>query len=166
MSPRPYDPFPSTPAGDFVDSSEAIRLLETPSWSAMARIECPEALRRATRALCDSNIRNRVFAPALRRALGPGHRRLTPHSLRHTFASLHLSRGTNLLRVQQQGGWTSPQVLLDTYTHFMPSEVRGFADALTALYGTKLWRRLSVRWLPQTKTEAATTSYRGTPGRI
>ena len=66
--------------------------------------------------------------------------RITPHSLRHTFASLHLSTGTNQLWVQRQGGWKSLSVLLDTYAHFMPSELsgRGFADALTALDGPKL----------------------------
>ena len=31
---------------------------------------------------------------------GPG-RRVTPHMLRHTFASLHLARGTNLKWVQE-----------------------------------------------------------------
>ena len=83
-----------------------------------------------------NNFRNRVFGQVVRKALG-ANRRVTPHTLRHTFASLHLSRGTNLLWVQQQGGWTSAKTLLDTYAHFLPSEVAGFADALTALYGTK-----------------------------
>ncbi len=70
-------------------------------------------------------------------------KRITPHSLRHTFASLHLSTGTNQLWVQRQGGWKSLSVLLDTYAHFMPSELsgRGFADALTALDGPKLPKR-------------------------
>src|SRR5262249_51041378 len=65
-----------------------------------------------------SNFRDRVFRRAVQKTLGRG-RRFTPHGLRHTFASLHLSRGTNLLWVQQQGGWTSPAVLLSTYAHFL-----------------------------------------------
>ena len=28
-------------------------------------------------------------------------------------------------------------VLLNFYAHFLPTEIGGFADALTALYGTK-----------------------------
>jgi len=84
-----------------------------------------------------SNFR-RTFERVTRRALGEAHRRVTPHTLRHTFASLHLARGTNLLWVQQQGGWLSPHVLLTTYAHFVPSELRGFADALsTAPDGTR-----------------------------
>ncbi len=79
------------------------------------------------------NFRRRVFNPLVRQALGRDNpKRITVHSLRHTFASLHLSRGTNLLWVRQMGGWRSTQVLLDTYTHFVPTELlgMGFADAL------------------------------------
>ena len=42
---------------------------------------------------------------------------------------------TNLLGVQNMGGWQSPQVMLDTYTHFLPPELSGFAD-LAALNDT------------------------------
>ena len=78
-----------------------------------------------------TNFRRRAFDPIVRKVLGK-HRRFTPHGLRHTFASIHLSRGTNLLWVQRQGGWTSPAVLLATYAHFIPTEVTGYADALAA----------------------------------
>lgn len=50
---------------------------------------------------------------------------------------IHLSRETNLLWVQQQGGWTSPAVLLSTYAHFVPTEIGGYADVLAAPDGTK-----------------------------
>ena len=80
--------------------------------------------------------RRRVFADISRKVLGRG-RTVTPHALRHTYASIHLSRGTNLLWVQRQGGWQSPTVLLSTYAHFLPSELSGFADVLTARNGTK-----------------------------
>ncbi len=53
----------------------------------------------------------------------------------NTFASLHLARGTNLLWVQQAGGWESAKMLLDVYGHYMPTESAGFADALTDLDG-------------------------------
>jgi hypothetical protein len=47
-----------------------------------------------------------------------------------------MARGTPLKWVQDQGGWTTAKLLLDSYGHFMPSEHRGFSDALsTALAG-------------------------------
>ena len=58
-------------------------------------------------------------------------RQFTPHGLRHTFASLHLARGTNLKCVQDMGGWASAKLLLDLYGHFLPTETTGFADALS-----------------------------------
>ncbi len=42
-----------------------------------------------------------------------------PHALRHTFASILLSRGAPLLYVQKVGGWKSPQTLLDTYAKWI-----------------------------------------------
>jgi integrase len=41
------------------------------------------------------DFRGRVFVPLVRRVLGRS-RRFTPHSIRHTFARLHLARATNL----------------------------------------------------------------------
>jgi integrase len=58
------------------------------------------------------NFRARVFDRIVRSALGP-HRRFTPHGLRHTFATLHLVRGTPIKWVQAQGGWASAKRLLD-----------------------------------------------------
>ena len=75
--------------------------------------------------------RSRVFSKLVKQVLGPG-RRYSPHCLRHTWASLHLARGTPIKWVQVQGGWTTAKVLLDTYGHFMPDEMRGFADAISA----------------------------------
>ncbi len=43
-----------------------------------------------------------------------------------------MARGTPLKWIQEQGGWTTAKVLLDTYGHFMPTEARGFADVLAA----------------------------------
>jgi integrase len=45
-----------------------------------------------------------------------------PHALRHSFASILLSRGANLLAIQKAGGWRSAQVLLQTYAHYMPDQ--------------------------------------------
>ena len=41
-----------------------------------------------------------------------------------------MARGTNLKWLQAQGGWASAKMLLDVYGHFLPTESRGFADAL------------------------------------
>jgi hypothetical protein len=35
------------------------------------------------------------------------------------------------------GGWRSAVVMLDTYAHFLPQELAGFADALSAPDGPK-----------------------------
>ena len=75
------------------------------------------------------NFRRRVFDRIARKALGQG-RRFTPHGFRHTFASLHLARGTNLKWIQNQGGWSSAKVLLDWYGHYIQTETTGYADAL------------------------------------
>ena len=80
--------------------------------------------------LLDAYFRNKVFNPVVREALG-SERHHRPHDLRHTWATLHLSRGTPLKWIQAQGGWTTAKVLLDTYGHWLPTESRGFADALT-----------------------------------
>ncbi len=58
-------------------------------------------------------------------------RRVTPHSLRHSWATLHLSRGTPIERVRKMGGWSSAKMLLDVYGHFLPREMRGFSNTLT-----------------------------------
>ena len=79
------------------------------------------------------NFRARAFRRIVSSALGPD-RNFSPHGLRHTFASLHLARGTNLKWIQAMGGWASAKLLLDLYGHFLPTETTGFADALD---GTK-----------------------------
>ena len=55
---------------------------------------------------------------------------MTPHDLRHTWGSRHLAAGTPIKWIQERGGWTTAKVLLDVYGHFMPTDVRGFADAI------------------------------------
>ena len=45
-----------------------------------------------------------------------------PHALRHSFASILLSRGANPLYVQKQGGWRSATVLFQTYARYMADQ--------------------------------------------
>jgi len=75
------------------------------------------------------NFRSRVFRKLVERVLGKG-RDFTPHGLRHTFASLHLARGTNLKWIQAMGGWASARLLLDLYGQHLPTENAGYADVL------------------------------------
>ena len=77
------------------------------------------------------NFRRRVWAPAVAEALGPD-RLLTPHALRHTWASLHMKAGSPLHWIQQQGGWESKTMLLEVYGN-PPAEKTDHADALDRL---------------------------------
>ncbi len=62
---------------------------------------------------------------------------MTPHSLRHTWDSLHLARNTPIEWVRAMGGWSSAKMLLDVYGHYMPREMRGFSDSLAPSDRTK-----------------------------
>lgn len=75
------------------------------------------------------NFLHRVWNPVVVELYGRG-RRVTPHCLRHTWASLHLARGTPIEWVRRMGGWSSAKMLLDVYGHFIPSEMSGFSNAL------------------------------------
>ena len=44
------------------------------------------------------------------------------HTFRHTFASLHLSRGTNLLQLSRALGHHSAAFTLSRYTHLLPGD--------------------------------------------
>jgi integrase len=78
-----------------------------------------------------SNLRQRSFAPLLRRA-GLPHMRF--HDLRHTCATLLLSRGVHPKFVQELLGHATIAITLDTYSHVMPSmgdaTARAMEDAL------------------------------------
>jgi integrase len=78
-----------------------------------------------------SNLRQRSFTPLLKRA-GLSHMRF--HDLRHTCATLLLSRGVHPKFVQELLGHATIAVTLDTYSHVMPSmgdaTARAMEDAL------------------------------------
>jgi integrase len=64
------------------------------------------------------NIINRHFKPLLRHAGLP---EIRWHDLRHTCATLLLSRGTHPTYVQKLLGHASVQLTLDRYSHWMPT---------------------------------------------
>ena len=57
-------------------------------------------------------------------------RRVTPHDLRHTAASLAISSGANVKVVQRMLGHKSAKVTLDTYAALFPDDLDSVVDAL------------------------------------
>lgn len=72
----------------------------------------------------------RAFAAARDDAGLPRH--FTVHCLRHTFATLHLSRGAPLIWVSRQLGHASVKITADTYGAWIQPESPGTADAFAA----------------------------------
>ena len=79
-----------------------------------------------------SNLRRRSFAPLLKRAELP---QIRFHDLRHTRATLLLSRSVHPKYVQELLGHATIAVTLDTYSHLIPGmgthTARAMEDALT-----------------------------------
>jgi len=65
------------------------------------------------------NLRRRVLKPLAAEAGVPW---AGFHTFRHTFASLHLSQGTNLLQLSRALGHHSPAFTLTRYTHLLPGD--------------------------------------------
>jgi integrase len=63
------------------------------------------------------NLRRRVLKPLVEEIDAPW---AGFHTFRHTFASLHLSQGTNLLQLSRALGHHSPAFTLTRYTHLLP----------------------------------------------
>ena len=70
----------------------------------------------------------RAFGRVLREAKLPGH--FTPHSLRHTFASLLLSDGVSPAYVQRQLGHSSIKLTVDLYGKWLPMANKAAVDRL------------------------------------
>ena len=87
----------------------------------------------------------RVFQEVLHRVLDAGgfesertpdgktRRFITFHCLRHTFASLLLANGEDVVRVSRLLGHASPTITLNVYAHMLPKEHYGTADRLSEL---------------------------------
>jgi integrase len=75
-----------------------------------------------------SNLRNRSFVKILRRAEPPADTRF--HDLRHTCATLLLSRNVNPKVVSEMLGHASIAITLDTYSHVLPNMQDSAARAL------------------------------------
>ena len=66
-----------------------------------------------------NNLRRRVLKPLVEEVNAPW---AGFHTFRHTFASLHLSDGTNLLQLSRALGHHSAAFTLTRYTHLLPGE--------------------------------------------
>ena len=80
--------------------------------------------------LDQNNWRRRVFDKVLEES---ELRTITPHDMRHTFASLLLQQGESPQYVKEQMGHHSIQVTVDIYGHFIPGSNRQAVDRLDDL---------------------------------
>ncbi len=71
-----------------------------------------------------------VFWKALTAA---GIRKIRPHDLRHTYATLAIQAGVPILTVSRQLGHASISTTCDLYTHAVPGSNRAAAEALEAV---------------------------------
>jgi hypothetical protein len=58
-----------------------------------------------------------------------------PETLRHSWASILLSRGAPLLAIVRAGGWRNARVLLDVYARWIPEATLGLESATPAQPG-------------------------------
>ena len=65
-----------------------------------------------------------VWARVLKAAAITRHR--PPETLRHSWASIVLSRNAPLLAVVRAGGWRNARVLLDVYAKWVPEATMGY----------------------------------------
>lgn len=55
------------------------------------------------------------------------------HDLRHTFASILLSEGEDIKRIQDMLGHANPRITLETYSHVMPGKKRETANKISSI---------------------------------
>ena len=88
------------------------------------------------------NVARRMLDPAMEAAklVGEGRPRLRFHDLRHTFASLLIAQGHDIVFVSRQLGHSSTQVTLDVYAHLFDKarHAQRMRDELEAAYGNAL----------------------------
>ena len=74
-----------------------------------------------------NNWRRRVFNKALAKAKL---RKIRIHDLRHTYATLRVSKGDNINDISKQLGHYSTKFTLDVYSHWIPGKKKSEVDAL------------------------------------
>jgi integrase len=81
-----------------------------------------------------------LFVPLAKRL---GFRNVTPHTLRHTYASLLFAQGKTMHFVQDQLGHHDPKFTASVYGHLIPGDRRGEVDFLEGLGGSAEARALA-----------------------
>jgi integrase len=97
--------------------------------------DSPEAAVFATAngtALDADNLRRRMLKPLVEEAGAPW---AAFHTFRHTFASMQLSRGVNVVALSRVLGHFSPRVTLDVYSHLLEGDEAPALDLDGALQG-------------------------------
>ncbi len=100
--------------------------------------DSPEALVFATAggtALDADNLRRRMLKPLVEEAGAPW---AAFHTFRHTFASMQLSRGVNVVALSRVLGHFSPRVTLDVYSHLLAGDEAPALDLAAQLYGANI----------------------------
>jgi len=75
------------------------------------------------------------FGDAMRALHGPLGKRVTAHSLRHTFASWAIQAGVNITTVSRILG-QSTSAVTETYVHFLPKHLTEGVDAVSDAFST------------------------------
>lgn len=84
------------------------------------------------------NFLNRIWNKAIEKS---ELRRRTPHDMRHTYATLRLSKGDSLAEVSKEMGHSSPNLTFSTYYKWMPKESRSDIDELDGKSGKSTTKR-------------------------
>lgn len=82
----------------------------------------------------ETNWRNRVWRPALAAAGLDRMEGLTPHSLRHTYASLAIANGADVKTLQNAMGHSSAAMTLDIYADLWPDRLDDVTAAIERAY--------------------------------
>jgi integrase len=113
--------------------------------------------------LRNGNFRRRRFDAAVEtlEAKHPELPKITPHSLRHTAASLAISAGATVLAVQRMLGHASAAMTLDVYSDLFDDDLDAVADALDARARStdvgKTWAKPAAPAKPK-RSKAATSA--------
>lgn len=83
-------------------------------------VSTPKAGERATRGLSYQSVYRTFQRVSERAGIAP----LSPHQLRHTYASILIGKGAAITGVQRQLGHANPQITLRTYAHCVSNEQR------------------------------------------
>jgi hypothetical protein len=87
-------------------------------------------------AACVSNFRRRVWWPGLERAGLPHELRI--HDLRHTCATMLISRGVHPKAIQHHLGHANIDITMNRYGHLLPDQLNDLAAQLDAAHGQRL----------------------------